>query len=279
MLAESRVRANVCKINCEIEAKIAKILSKQNDLENIIRSQDKTINILKQENLMLKSKFESLEFLLFANPRLHGLPVSDAKLQSNDSSNNSDSPINSDKLTTLSTSDANKDQSVTLLNNPIIHCSDEGKDLYMPKGSKDYTLTGNSLIQKAPTKSSSSEIGSVPNMNNLEKNRSKDNPSKNNTPCPLILRRGWCIKGHRCDFSHQNLINGSRPHHMPRTPKSSVFCPFLRKKGLCLKGLRCNFSHTELPLRPFVKPPPTNGYITYPPIKQKILREASAWEI
>ena len=184
MLAESRVRANVCKINCEIEAKIAKILSKQNDLENIIRSQDETFNILKQENLMLKSKFESLEFLLFANPQLHGLPVSEencstnAKLQSNDSSINSDSPINSDKLTTLSTSDANKDQSVTLLNNPIIHCSDEGKDLYMPKGSKDYTLTGNSLIQKAPTKSSSSEIGSVPNMNNLEKNRSKDNPSK-----------------------------------------------------------------------------------------------------
>ena len=64
--------ANVCKINCEIEAKIAKIHSKQNDLENIIRSQDKTIDILKQENLMLKSKFESLEFLLFANPQIHG---------------------------------------------------------------------------------------------------------------------------------------------------------------------------------------------------------------
>ena len=34
-------------------------------------------------------------------------------------------------------------------------------------------------------------------MNNLEKDRSKDNPSKSNTPCPFILRRGWCIKGER----------------------------------------------------------------------------------
>ncbi len=91
MLAESRVCANVCKINCEIEAKIAKIHSKQNDLEIIIRSQDKTINRLKQENPMLISKFESLEFLIFANPQLHGSPVSEencstnSKLQSNDS--------------------------------------------------------------------------------------------------------------------------------------------------------------------------------------------------
>jgi hypothetical protein len=99
----------------------------------------------------------------------------------------------------------------------------------MPKVSKDYTLTVNSPIQNAPTKISSSEIGNVPNMNNLEKDRSKENLSKSITPCPFILRRGWCIKGDRCDFSHQNLINAPQPRHMPGVSKSSVFCPYAGK--------------------------------------------------
>ena len=194
--------------------------------------------------------------------------------KSNAKSHRNDSPINPDIHTIFSSAEINKDQSVTLLNdNPIIHCSDEGNDLYMPKVSKDYTLTVNSPIQNAPTKISSSEIGNVPNMNNLEKDRNKENPSKCITPCPFILRRGWCIKGDRCDFSHQNLINAPQPRHMPGVSKSSVFYPFLRRKGFCLKGLRCDFSHAEPSPRSFVKPPPINGYLPYPPKKQNFFHD------
>ena len=194
--------------------------------------------------------------------------------KSNAKSHRNDSPINSDNHTIFSSAEINKDQSVTLLNdNPIIHCSDEGNDLYMPKVSKDYTLTVNSPIQNAPTKISSSEIGNVPNMNNLEKDLSKENPSKCITPCPFILRRGWCIKGDRCDFSHQNLINAPQPRHMPGVSKSSVFCPFLRRKGFCLKGLRCDFSHAEPSPRSFVKPPPINGYLPHPPKNQNFFHD------
>ena len=37
----------------------------------------------------------------------------------------------------------------------------------------------------------------------------KDNPSlsKNETPCPFTLRRGWCLKGEHYDFSHRNMVN------------------------------------------------------------------------
>ena len=30
---------------------------------------------------------------------------------------------------------------------------------------------------------------------------------KKDKPCPFIDRRGWCIKGQECDFSHANLVN------------------------------------------------------------------------
>ena len=30
---------------------------------------------------------------------------------------------------------------------------------------------------------------------------------KKDQPCPFIVRRGWCIKGQECDFSHANLVN------------------------------------------------------------------------
>ena len=30
---------------------------------------------------------------------------------------------------------------------------------------------------------------------------------KKDKPCPFIVRRGWCIKGKECDFSHVNVVN------------------------------------------------------------------------
>ena len=30
---------------------------------------------------------------------------------------------------------------------------------------------------------------------------------KKDRPCPFIVRRGWCIKGQECDFSHADLLN------------------------------------------------------------------------
>ena len=67
--------------------------------------------------------------------------------------------------------------------------------------------------------------------------------SKNETPCPFILRRGWCLKGDKCDFSHRNMVNNFQLRQFSNKHKGSIFCPFLRKKGYCLKESRCDFSH------------------------------------
>ena len=103
---------------------------------------------------MLKSKFESLEFLLFANPQLHGSPVSEENCSTN---------AKVQLTLTVQLILANSQHCLHLM---LIKINP-------PKGSKDYTLTGNSPIQKAPTKSSSSEIGSVPNMNNRQKSEQR----------------------------------------------------------------------------------------------------------
>jgi hypothetical protein len=58
-------------------SKIEEMHLKQQNLEKIIKSQAEVINMLQQENLVIKSKFESMEFLLFSNPQLHGSPGSE----------------------------------------------------------------------------------------------------------------------------------------------------------------------------------------------------------
>ena len=82
---------------------------------------------------------------------------------------------------------------------------------------------------------------------NSEKNRHL-NPEKGIAPCPFLKRRGWCVKGARCDFKHPRDVS-----------KHLVPCPFLQKRGFCLKGVRCDFSHSfsypyrSLPSRPVNK--------------------------
>ena len=69
---------------------------------------------------------------------------------------------------------------------------------------------------------------------------------KNRTPCPFLLRRGWCVKGNKCDFSHENFPNDIKDHSDSGLDKRSVPCPFLRRKGSCLKGLSCDFFHSDI---------------------------------
>ena len=56
-------------------------------------------------------------------------------------------------------------------------------------------------------------------------NESPQQSSKRDIPCPYPLRRGWCIKSNRCDYSHQN---NSRQSSV--TPKSEVPCQFLKNR-------------------------------------------------
>ncbi len=59
--------------------------------------------------------------------------------------------------------------------------------------------------------------------------------------CPLLKRRGRCLKGNRCDFKHPKTT--LKP---PQTMKCNIPCPFLEKRGYCLKKNMCDYYHDEL---------------------------------
>lgn len=64
---------------------------------------------------------------------------------------------------------------------------------------------------------------------------------KSVVPCPFLLRRGHCIKGVNCDFSHSNLESNNKEHQIFSKPSHLTPCPFLERKGSCLKGEKCDF--------------------------------------
>ena len=119
---------------------------------------------------------------------------------------------------------------------------------YVPISSKKKANEDQLPESNVPNMQSNSEV-SVPTYGNLtlqpriqqtNKNR-YDRPPKNSTPCPFLLRRGWCRKGDRCDFQHLKPSRDTHKHNVP--------CPFLQNRGFCLKDDRCDFSHAWVPTR------------------------------
>ena len=87
-------------------------------------------------------------------------------------------------------------------------------------------------VQKSATK------GQFERQNNRIKVNQPGNFPKKLTPCPFLSRRGWCLKGNRCDFQHPSSLCEKYKHTSP--------CPFLQRKGYCVKGDQCDFSHDGL---------------------------------
>ena len=87
-------------------------------------------------------------------------------------------------------------------------------------------------VQKSATK------GQFERQNNRIKVNQPGNFPKKLTPCPFLSRRGWCVKGNRCDFQHPSSLCEKYRHTTP--------CPFLQRKGYCVKGDQCDFSHEGL---------------------------------
>ena len=68
-------------------------------------------------------------------------------------------------------------------------------------------------------------------------------PPKNTVPCPFLQRRGHCIKGEKCDFSHL-LKSFHKERRTPLAkPKHPTPCPFSKRNGFCLKDSSCDFFH------------------------------------
>ncbi|CAB4024879.1 hypothetical protein EIN_082550 [Paramuricea clavata] len=131
---------------------------------------------------------------------------------------------------------------------------------YVPISTKKKANEDRIPESNAPNMQSNPEV-SVPTYENLtlqprtqqtNKNR-YDRPPKISTPCPFLLRRGWCRKGDRCDFQHLKPSHNTHKHNVP--------CPFLQNRGFCLKDDRCDFSHAWVPTRRSVLKTTTSSHL------------------
>ena len=68
-------------------------------------------------------------------------------------------------------------------------------------------------------------------------------PPKNTVPRPFLFRRGYCIKGGKCDFSHASNDNSQEGSSACKKPKHLIPCLFLKRSGFCSKGTTCDFFH------------------------------------
>ena len=77
------MRQRICAQRGTVQqSNIKSLQSTQNSLKNIIKTQDETINSLQQEIFVFKSKFLSLETLLFnVNPQLNASLDLDSQIQ------------------------------------------------------------------------------------------------------------------------------------------------------------------------------------------------------
>ena len=84
-------------------------------------------------------------------------------------------------------------------------------------------------------------IGPLKNENIALKSQLQNDKTyrKSLTPCLFLMRRGWCVKGDRCDLQHPTSRRNYHKHNVP--------CPFLRKNGFCLKGNNCDLFHGVFP--------------------------------
>ena len=113
-----------------------------------------------------------------------------------------------------------------------------------PSGEEVSPLTKENGVQEEKNSRSELEneaIGPLKNENIALKSQLQNDKGyrKSLIPCPFLIRRGWCVKGDRCDFQHPTSRRNYHKHNVP--------CPFLRKNGFCLKANNCNFFHGVFP--------------------------------
>ena len=210
-ILQSQINGRVPEVtNTRFLTEIRTLRERQHEMDNIIKQQEAIIDTLTDENLNFKSQLLSFE-TYFNNQGSQRSP----KPQSGVEFNCNEIGLHDETSPTL---DASVD--VDVLNQCDVPLSVQTEKI-MNSGDEDPALSA---------------------LNNQQLSF-----SKGQTPCPFLLRKGWCAKGSHCDFSHSNL-NGN--YSSFSTPKHMVPCPFLGRKGSCLKGASCDFSHRFRPNLP-----------------------------
>ena len=229
-----------------LQSNIKSLQSTQKSLKNIIKTQDETINSLQQEIFVFKSKFLSFETLLFNdNPQLNASLDLDSQIQCTAKVNPqvSNNDVGKSNCEILLPTHLNNNQS-TNENQPSENCKticsspksslNINANVPTPLVSDVVPVPPASNADLMPKSSLDVEVNvPVPTVSDANSPPTRVMQiSKNETPCPFILRRGWCLKGEQCDFSHRNMVNNDQARQHSNDKKGSIFCPFLRKKAI-----------------------------------------------
>ena len=182
----------------EIKSEIKILKQKQNDMEVVINRQDDLICKINEENMVLKSKLFAIEFLMQDNPRCDENNNSRGPLQSaepNDKSQECEQMININLPTINTVSSVNTNKTPSHENNGMVISTKN----CISDSSNSSSSTGNFIQHDA----------GVSLANSLSQPK-----TKNLVPCSLLRRRGYCLKGSRCDFLHndtQSSTSGVQP--------------------------------------------------------------------
>ena len=270
-ILESRLLAALSENEDRCESVIGSLRLKIMQIEGIMKHKDEVIARLSEENELFKSKLVSIEELIpneSQSNQNNVIVLANTTSAVHECNSELSSPTNLN-----SNLDTNDDKLMNTLRD-ICVAPKNHSDLIAPDHSKEnqpHIISDRTRISPGksteinvdvsiaactedvltPTVSETVEIPTPPTVFDLEEvsstksQRTDPHSRKKEIPCPFIVRRGWCIKGEHCDFSHLNLVNKLELRKSVKQ-KNAVFCPFMRKKGYCLKESRCDFSHKNL---------------------------------
>ena len=198
--------------------KLKILKEKQSDMEVVINRQDNLICKINEENMVLKSKLFAIEFLMQDNPRCDENNDSREPLQSaepNDKSQECEQMININLPTINTVISVNTNKTPLRENNGMVISTNN----CISDSSNNSISTVNSIQYDAGV--------------SLANSLSQPKP-KNLVPCPFLRRRGYCLKGSRCDFLHND------------TPSST-------------SGVQSPFRQNPISAYPFSYVPPPNS--------------------
>jgi hypothetical protein len=185
------------------------------------------------------------------------------------------SSCNSVQLDNLELNDAN--QSITEIPSAISKTSAKSRE-----NNASLITIENPFPKQNPTQN---YYNRDPNKNNID-SANTGKTKKALVACPFLKRRGYCLKGHKCDFLHENVLPGTRgktspqkigvrslPPNMPQCsnnqfpfPYDPNYFPPIRFPWFYPLSQPFPYPYVPPHMPSLMRPPPLMSIMTKPPV-------------
>ena len=233
-ILESRLLNAVAENDYKSDIDFLKI--KVTELEGVVQNQDEVIHYLNKENTYFKSKLLFLEKLVLNMPKdllnKDGSPNSVITIEEKSPANNCNCPnfIDSEQCINENSPCGNNNLTVDI---PESGAKNENGNTF-PFLVNQIVETLSECQQNLAKISKKIDAAQTPNQSNYEPNDQLGNRisgseqiPKHQVPCPFLRRRGHCLKGSNCDFSH--YVKCPNPYPFQRVPPTTsypIFHPY-----------------------------------------------------